>query len=196
MGSICADLHHLADGQQAVRIGRFAHQLEAGNAHALEGIGRTARLECASAQKSAARRLHALGRLEDLFAAFDRARAGHGQHVLAAELHAVAELDDRAFGPEGAAGQLVGRADAVDVQHAGQQLKLAQVEAGRGAHAGQNGLRCAGGPVNIDSGFHHRVDHGVDLLFGGFLLHGYDHCLFPVSGASAPVPWPCIPLCA
>jgi hypothetical protein len=41
----------------------------------------------------------------------------------------------------------------------------------------------AGGSVYVDPGFHHGVDDGIDLLFGGFLLHCYDHCLFPVSGA-------------
>ena len=70
------------------------------------------------------------------------------------------------------------------MQHARQKFKFAQVKVGGGSHAGQNGLRGAGGPMHTDSGFHHRVDHSIDLLFGGLLLHCNDHCLFPVSGAS------------
>jgi hypothetical protein len=36
--------------------------------------------------------------------------------------------------------------------------------------------------VYIDSGFLHRFDDGVNLFFACLFLHGYDHCLFPVSG--------------
>ena len=110
--------------------------------------------------------------------------------AVAADLYAVGELDLRAFGAKGAAGQLVGRADAVDVQHAGQQFEFAELDVGGGADAGQDGLVGAGGSMNVDSGFHHGVDDCIDLLFGGLLLHGYNHCFFPVSGACAPAAWP------
>ena len=176
-----------------MRIGRLAHQFESRNPHPLERIRRTARLVGPAAQKRASRGLHLPGRLEDLFAALNGARAGHDQYALAANLHPVAEFDDRAFGAPAAAGQLVGRADAVNVHHPGQELKFAQVEAGRGTHTGQDGLALAGGAVDLDPGFRHSVDDRVDLVFGRLFLHGYDHCFVPVSGAwvcCAPVPWP------
>ena len=82
----------------------------------------------------------------------------------------------------------------MDVEHTRQLVKLAEIHVGGGSHTGKNGLACARGSMNTDSGFHHGIDDGIDLLFGGFFLHRYDHCLFPVSGASdsawAPVPWP------
>ncbi len=80
-----------------MRIGGFAHQLEARNAQPLKRVGRAARLEGASAQKAAARGLHARGGLEDLLAVFNRARSGHDGDLLAANFDAVAKLDDRAF---------------------------------------------------------------------------------------------------
>ncbi len=99
-------------------------------------------------------------------------------------LDAVGELDDGAFGAPAAARELVGRADAVNVHHSGEQFELAQVECGGGTHTGENGLAFAGGAMHFDPGFRHGVDDRVDLVFGGLLLHGYDHCFFPVSGAS------------
>ena len=85
------DLHDLADGEQAMGIGGFAHELEAGNAEALEGVGRAARLEGASAQKAAAGGLDARGGLEHLLAVFDGARPGHDGDLVAADLYAVGE---------------------------------------------------------------------------------------------------------
>ena len=115
---------------------------------------------------------------------------------------AVGKLDDRAFGAKGAAGQLVGRADAVNVEHAGQHFKLCEVEAGGGADAGENGLHGSGGAMHVDAHFFHGDDDGIDLFFGGFLLHCDNHCLFPVSdalgvprrsvaGFAASAAWPC-----
>jgi hypothetical protein len=82
---------------------------------------------------------------ENLLAAFDRAWAGHDGNLIAADADAVVELDDGALGAEGAARQLVGRADAMDAQYAGQQLVLFDVQWKAWADAGQDGLGGAGG---------------------------------------------------
>ena len=66
-----------------------------------------------------------LGGFEHLGAALDGTWSGHGQHAFASQLDAVAKFHDSTFGAEASAGQFVGRADAVDVHHAGQQFKLA-----------------------------------------------------------------------
>src|SRR6266702_3921191 len=79
----------------------------------------------------------------------------------------------------------------MDIQHTWKHLKLAEIEGGGGAHAGKDALACTCGTVDVDSCFHHHIDHCIDLFFGGLLLHCYDHCFVPVSGASAPVSWPC-----
>ena len=119
---------------------------------------------------------------EDLLAVFNGARAGDDGNLLAADFGAVGKFDDGAFRAERAAGELVGRADAVHVEHAGQHFELGQVEAGGGADAGQNGLHGAGGAMHVDAGLFHGVDDGIDLFFGCFLLHGDNHCFVPCLG--------------
>ena len=69
---------------------RLAQQLQAFLFHALEIVGRRARLERAAAQHPGAGRGHALGRLHDLLLALHRARAGHHDELVAADLDAVA----------------------------------------------------------------------------------------------------------
>ncbi len=184
------NLHHFADHKQSVRIRRFAHELQSRNAHALEGVWRTAGLEGSSAQKAAAGSFDALGGFENLGAVLDGTRPGHDDHLLAAQLDAVPKLHHGAFRAKTTASQLIGRADAMDIKHACEQFKLPQIQAGGGPNPGQNALGCPCGSMNVDSCFHHGIDHCVDLLFGGILLHRYDHCAFPVSGVFAPVPWP------
>src|ERR1700692_2516692 len=92
----------------------------------------------------------------------------------------------------------------MNAQHAGQIFKPGEVDGSRWTDSGQYGLGCARGAVNADAGLHHHLNHEVNLLFGGLLLHGNNHFSFPVSGADpgspatdpccsvggAPVPWP------
>ena len=184
------DLHHLGYRQQPMGLRRLAHQFEARNPHPLKRVRRTARLERASAQKAGARSLHPRRRLEHLLAVLNRARPSHHGNFFAAHRHAVRKLHHRAFGPKGPPGQLVRRTDPVHIQHARQQLKLPQIHVRRGSHACQNRLGRSRRSVYVNSRFHHRRNHCVDLIFGGLLLHRYNHCLFPVSGVVAPVPWP------
>ena len=71
------DLHDLADDEQAGGVAGFAQQLEGIEAHALEGVGRAARFECAAAKEFRAGGLDDLRAGEDLLAAFDGAGPGH-----------------------------------------------------------------------------------------------------------------------
>ena len=113
---------------KAVGAGSLAHQFEAWNAHALKRVRRAAWLVGAAAQEAGSGSLYALCGLEDLRFIFDGARTGHHDDLFAAELHAVGEFDDGAFGTEASACQLVGRTDAMNVQHAGQIFEFGDVE--------------------------------------------------------------------
>ncbi len=125
------NLHDLADDEQAGCVTDFAQQLEAGESHALEGIWRAARLECASAKKLRAGRLDLRGDGEYLVAAFDGAGAGHDDDFFPANGDAVGKLDDGAFGTEAAPGEFVRRRDANDFGHAGQQFEILVIELSR-----------------------------------------------------------------
>ena len=171
-------------------LGCLAHQFQAGNPHALESIRRAARLEGASAKKTCAGRLDARGNGKDLLAVLDCARSGDDRNLLAADLGAVGKLDHRAFRTKRAPGQLVGGADAQHVEYTRQHLEFAKVQSGGSPNGGQDRLGCAGCPMYVDARLLHHFDDGKYLFFGSFLLHRYDHCFFPVSGALAPLPWP------
>src|SRR5262249_15185099 len=73
--------------------------------------GRGARLERTAAQHLRARRRDALGGLHDLLFAFDRARSGHDDELIAADFEAV-DLDGGVLLAELAADELVGRGNA------------------------------------------------------------------------------------
>src|SRR5581483_7830296 len=106
-----------------VPVGDLAHHLEPRLAQALKTVGRRARLEGAAAHDLHALLRDAGGDGLDLLAAFERAGAGHHHHLLAAD-HDVPDPDLRAFGPEGACGQLVRRADADDFVDAFDQFEV------------------------------------------------------------------------
>jgi hypothetical protein len=126
---------------------------------------------------------------KDLLAALDRAWAGHDGNLIATDFDSMIELDDGAFGPKGAACELVRRTDPVNREYPRKQLVLVDVHGERWTYAGQDGLGCAGCPVHIDASFDHPFDDGVYLFFRCVFLHCYDHCLFPVSGDCTPASW-------
>src|SRR6202012_5270222 len=101
---------------------------------------RAAGFEGAAAEEFRARVFDDLRGGENLLAAFDRAGTGHDDHLLAADADAVREADDGACGPKTASGQLVGRADADDFRHAGENLEFLMVESAGSADAGEDGL--------------------------------------------------------
>ena len=51
--------------------------------------------------------------------------------------------------------------------------KIAQVEIVLAAHSAEQGVDDAGRAVHVETHLHQAVDHGLDLLLGGALLH-YD----------------------
>ena len=164
-------VHHLADHQQPVAVGRLAQQPQPFFAEALKTVRRTARLERAAADHPARPPLrHHLRRALDLLAALHAARAGHHDHALAADLD-VADLDHRAARPEAAARQLVRRDDAVRFLHALHHLEHREVEIVLAAHAAEHGVDHARGAMHVEAHLDHAVDHALDLLFGGALLH-------------------------
>jgi hypothetical protein len=94
------DFHDFAHDCKTVSTRRFAHQFEPGNAESLKGIRRATRLVSASTQKCAACRLDASSDLKDLLTALDRARPRDDCDLMVADLCAVGELDNGAFGPK------------------------------------------------------------------------------------------------
>jgi hypothetical protein len=173
------DLHHLGDDQQAGLVGDLAQQLQPLDAHALEAVGRAARLVRASAQELCARGGGQLRAQQDLLARFDRAGPGHDDDLLAADHHAVGERDLGALRPEAAPRQLVRRGDAVGVVYAMQHLELHHIEVRRRAHPGEDGLVRAGGAVNVEPELHHALDHVLNLLLGCLVLHCDNHHFRP-----------------
>ena len=83
-----------------------AQHLQPVFAQALEAVGRAARLEGAAAQDLRAGALHGRGRRVHLLVCLGRARAGHDDHLVAADAH-IADRHDRVFGLERAARELV-----------------------------------------------------------------------------------------
>ena len=119
-------LHHLGDDRQPRLTSRFREELEPFLLEALECVRRRPRLERAAAQHRGARRLHARGDLEDLFARLHGARAGHDDDRFAADGHVVADAHDAVGAAHLAAGQLERLQDRRDRLHALQRLQRAQ----------------------------------------------------------------------
>src|SRR6185312_9398995 len=122
------DLHDLGDDEQAVFIGSLAHDLQPFNAHALEAVRRAARLERTAAKELRTGSGALFCAEANLVAAFDRAWAGHDDDLFATDDDTIRELDARAFRAEAAAGELVGRRDAVGLRDTGEHLELSDLK--------------------------------------------------------------------
>ena len=83
--------------------------------------------------------------------------------------------NDRAFGAKIAAGEFVRRSDAVDFLHAGQHFDFAGVEIVGDADSAEDSLAGSGGAVDFETEVDQLIDHALDLIFTGRILHGYDH---------------------
>src|SRR5215470_1821551 len=108
-----------------------------------------------------------------LLAVFDHARAGHHDHLLAANDH-VSDLDLCAFGVERARGQFVRRADAHDLVDPFEQLKIARVRDARSDRAEQRVARPRR-TVNVETQFDQAIHNPDDLFLGRVLFHYDDH---------------------
>src|SRR6266446_1133659 len=174
-------VHDFADGEEIEFLRGLAHEFEAFFTHALEGVGRSARLESTGTQDFGSGFGDGFGDGEDLLAGLDGARAGGDDNFVATDFYAAAEIDDGAFGLELAAGELEGLGDAHDFAHAVEQLEIAMIEIAVHANGAEDGVRFAGGAMHIEAAGDEAVDDVLDLGVGGALLHYDDHvrCLVP-----------------
>ncbi len=88
---------HLGHDGQAVLAARFDQHVEALVAEPLEAVGRSARLETATAENVRTLLLHLARAGQDLLEGLDRAGAGDDDEVIASDAHA-ADVDDRVLG--------------------------------------------------------------------------------------------------
>src|SRR5437879_636742 len=105
--------------------------------------------------------------------------------------HAFAHIHDRAFRPEVPARELVRLRDAHDFAHAVQQLDIPWIEIRFDSDRAEHRVRCAGRAMDVEPHRDKPVDHALDLLVAGPLLH-HDHHGLPLlpSPASRPRPGP------
>ena len=162
-------------------VGRVAQQPQPFFAEALEAVRRAARLERAAAEDLRARARTAAAAAAHLRFALRRARAGHDDHLVAADAH-VADRDHGAVRLERPARELVRLRDAqhlVDaVQHLDQRL-VGMPLADRAEHR----ARDAGRPVHVHPHFDQPRDDVLDLRLAGAFFHYNDHgfCCLPTA---------------
>ena len=121
-----------------------------------------------------AARGYRLGHLADLIAVFDAARSGHDDHVIAADFD-IADLDHGARGFEVAAGQLVGRNDAMAFLDARHHFEIDGVHIADRADAAQHRVHHAGRAMDDEAHGYQPVDHLLGLRLFGAFLHDYEH---------------------
>src|SRR5262249_52791760 len=144
------------------------------HAHPLERVRRRARLVRSAAQHAGAGARYAPRRLEDLRLAFNRARAGHDHHLIAADGDA-AHVDDALLRPEAAAGEFVRLADADDFLHAVKELEFARVDGLDVSNHAEDGLLGAGRAMDVEAALDQLRGDALDVRLVGVLLHDDDH---------------------
>jgi len=110
-----------------------------------------------------------------LVAGFDGAGAGHEDQLLAARNYTIRKSNGGAFRAEVAAREFVWGGDAIGIVDAGENFEFGDLEVVRRADAGENGLSCSGGAVDVETEFNHALDYLLDVFFGGLALHCDDH---------------------
>jgi hypothetical protein len=63
----------------------------------------------------------------------------------------------------------------MDLLYSRQHFDFADVEFGVSADSAENGLARTGGAVDLEAHLDQLIDHMLDLIFTGRILHGYDH---------------------
>ncbi len=144
-------VHDFADSEEIEFVGGFAHELEAWFAHALKGVRRSARLECAGAENFCASFGDAFRNGENLIAGFDGTGTGGDDDFIAANFYASAKVDDGAFGLELATGELEGLRDAHDFAHAIEEFEIAMIEIAVDANGAEDGVGFAGGAMDVEA---------------------------------------------
>ena len=176
-----AEVHHFGNQFQVLGARRVPEQAQPFLAEPLEAVRRAARLERAAAEDLRARSADRGRRGAHLVLVLGRARTGHDDDLVAAQPD-VANHDDRSFGFERPAGELVRRRDPQDLVDAVQHLDEPGVRQSL-AHGAEDGPLDARRPVDVHPHFHQARDDLRDLLFGGSLLHDYDHSCCLASAA-------------
>src|ERR1039458_2135095 len=113
----------------------------------MKEIRRGAGFESAATENARAGFDDQVGDGEQLLAGFDRAGPGHDDDLPATDFNPVGKFDYGALGTEAAAGQLVGRSDAVNFRHARHHFDFAGVEFMGSSDSAEHGLARAGGAV-------------------------------------------------
>ena len=144
------NIHDLGDDRQARGFLCFQEQLDAFSAHALEGVWRGARLECAAAQDRCAGSLDALCHLDDLRFAFNRAWTSDQRQRAAADL-CVADFDDRILRMEFAVRVFVWFLDAGDALDNFQRFDELNVYAGSVADKADDRVGVPLGEVELEA---------------------------------------------
>ena len=173
------DLHigrvrDLADDRQPGLLACLGQELEALDAEPLEGVGRGARLEGATAHDGRALALDPAGRGQDLVARFDGAGAGDDRERGTRPDLDIPHADARAIGVVLGAGQLVGLADADELLDAGHALDVADA-LDAGAHDAHDDALGADHDVGLEALVRDGLADRVDLLFLRLSAHHDDH---------------------
>src|SRR5580658_5036721 len=163
-------VHHLADHQQAMAIGRFAQDAKTILAKPLETVGRAARLESASPNDLRARLGNNLRRAFDLVFILNAARASHSDHARTADFDRP-ELDHGAAGLEVAAGNLIGRDDAVSLFDPIHNLEIRWIKVLDRTHAAEHGVHNTSRAMDREARTDQAIDNGLNLRLSGALLH-------------------------
>ncbi len=162
-------IHHFANDQQSIAVGRIAHQAQSFFAEALEAVRRCARLERAAPDHLRAGFSDNLRDPLDLILRLHTARTGHHDHTLAADFER-ADLHHGPARPEAAAGQLVRRCNAVHALDTRGYFENRWIEIAR-AHAAEHRVHNPRRTMDVESQLHQPVDHGLYLRFGCAFLH-------------------------
>src|SRR2546422_3405761 len=111
----------------------------------------------------------------NLLGRFDGTGPGSDTHFLSADAHPFADFHHRPFGPEMAAGQLVGLRDTDDLAHPLEQFDIPRIEIRAHAHGAKHRVSFSGRAVHVESHGHQAVNHVLDLVVQSPFLHHNNH---------------------
>ena len=154
--------HDFGDDGQPGLFTRLGQDFQPFFAHALETVGRAARLERAAAQNRCAGFFDRPGRFQQLLAAFDGARPGHQDDLIAADLDAI-DINHGVGGMELAAGQLERLQDAHRFLHPFHHVELFALYDRLFTHHADHRARFALTQVHFIAHALHARDHSSNL---------------------------------
>ena len=162
-------VHDLGDDRHVELGGCLAQQVQAGGTHALVGVRGGAGLVGTAAQHRGAGGLHAAGDADEVLA-LDGAGTGDDLELVAADLDAVAAVDDGILGVEFAVGTLKRFGDALHALDDIHRLEQERVDLGRIAHQADDRLVLAARDVGLQTLFLNPPDDMAYGLVAGALL--------------------------